>query len=88
MNDQIVEREKYVNSELMRIEKMAAQQIELRDELLVRLERVLLDDDTSQLEPNPETSIGVPIADDLALIARHFEKTNMIIEDILNRLEI
>ena len=84
----VKERDKYVISELRRLQGIAEKQEMFGKELLSRLSPVILTEQIDANAPTDHPSLGVPLADDLAGIARQFEKMNEIFEDILNRLEI
>ena len=82
------ERDKYVNAQVSRLDKAAERQVMFRGELESRLTPVIQGSTPETSGMNPEEGTGVPLAEELAAIARRLELTNNFFEDILNRLEI
>ena len=86
---EVAERDKYVNAQVSRLREATERQEMFRNELESRLTPVIQGGtpETSEKSP-PEEGTGVPLAEELAAIARRLEQTNNFFEDILNRLEI
>ncbi len=84
----VAERDKHIVSELKRLQGIAERQEMFRKELISRLASVSREQTPIACEDKAMPSIGVPLADDLAEVARQLDETNEILEDILNHLEI
>jgi hypothetical protein len=82
------DRQRYVISEVKRLQGIADQQETLRKELVSRLSTVTSPEPPSTEADQPSESTGVPLADELSVVSRTFEVTNAILENILGRLEI
>ncbi len=84
----VAERDKYVVAELKRLRGIADRQDMFINELVSRLSPVTLAEHTDENTIKDYPSNGVPLADDMAAVARDLERTNETFEDLLSRLEI
>ena len=84
----VAERDKYIVSELKRLQGIAERQEMFIKELVSRLSPVTVNEHSDEEKSPLPASFGVPLADDMAIVARRLETTNEILEDLLSRLEI
>ena len=88
LKEPIVDRERLIVIELKKLQGIAEKQERFRKELTSRLVPVARAQQSTASEDAGMPSTGVPLADDLAVVARQLDKTNETLEDILERLEI
>ena len=88
LKEPTVERERQIVIELKKLEVIAERQEVFRKELISRLAPVTREQKPVEDVKVDMPSTSVPLADDLAVVAKQLDETNEVLEDILNRLEI
>ncbi len=86
--DKMQEREKHVVSELKTVQAQAERLETVKNELISRLAPITLAEDKAQEGSVPVPMTGVPLADDLAVVALDIRLINEALEDLLGQLEI
>ena len=88
LKEPTVERERQIVIELKKLEVIAERQEVFRKELISRLAPVTREQKPVEDVKVDMPSTSVPLADDLAVVAKQLDETNEVLEDILNRLEM